>query len=120
MIFVYHLTDTAALEMGRIPFQDGKALVRHAAGLLEYGTGYELVATVEGSDLEQAWNLTNNVNSSWSLEPARGVEVLGKLPVAVNGRVYGHRSSMVGDVFQVDGGSFVVAGVGFLPLPVAG
>jgi hypothetical protein len=119
MIYVYHLTTDAAREMDRVYFQGGKALVRHAAGLLEYGTGYELVATVEGSDLEQAWNLTNNVNSSWSLEPARGVTVLGKLSV-IDGKTYGHRSSMVGDVFQVDGGSFVVAGVGFLPLPVAG
>jgi hypothetical protein len=118
MIYVYHLTDAASREMSRIGY-DGANIVRLAAGLLEYGTGYELVATVEGSDLEQAWNLTNNVNSSWSLEPARGVEVLGKLPV-IDGKTYGHRSSMVGDVFQVDGGSFVVAGVGFLPLPVAG
>jgi hypothetical protein len=47
------------------------------------------------------------------------VTVLGKLPVR-GGKTYGYRSSMVGDVFQVDGGSFVVAGVGFLPLPVAG
>ena len=119
MIFVYHLTDTAALEMGRIPFQDGKALVRHAAGLLEYGTGYELVATVEGSDLERAYWLTNNIDSSWSLSPAPGVTVLGTLPVR-GGKTYGYRSSMVGDVFQVDGPAFVVASFGFEPLPVAG
>ena len=115
MIYVYHL-DTRHMTTAPI---EGHRQARMAAAMLEEGTGYTLVATVEGSDLERAYRLTNNIDSSWSLSPAPGVTVLGTLPVH-GGKTYGYRSSMVGDVFQVDGPAFVVTSFGFEPLPVAG
>lgn len=62
--------------------------------------------------LEYAWRWTNNVAGSWSRGPyfedgvtANGdfnpnTEVLVPLPV-YSGKTYGHRSSMVGDIFVI-------------------
>jgi hypothetical protein len=66
--------------------------------------------------LETAWRLTNNVDTSWSMEPDSRVKVTAPLHVH-DGKTFGRRSSMVGDVFVVeqDGVAFffVVAGCGF-------
>jgi hypothetical protein len=71
-------------------------------------------ATVEAA-LDYAWRWTNNIEGSWSMGPELGspfgaidenrdhnpnVTVRAPLRVA-NGRTYGLRSSMVGDVFCI-------------------
>ncbi len=62
---------------------------------------YSHVATVEGDDLEDAWCLTNHIESDWTkndgVKPERG----------------DHRSSSVGDIFVVDGKPRIVARCGF-------
>jgi hypothetical protein len=72
--------------------------------------------------LEWAWVRTNNIQGSWSRGPeidgqpnpdySRDVKVTAPLPEYM-GRTYGHRSSMVRDVFVIDGTYYVVATCGF-------
>ena len=80
------------------------------------------VANVDTDNLELAWRLTNNIKGSWShAEVVDGVENPDYSPLVEvveplmvkNGKTYGHRSSMVGDVFVTDSGSFKVAIFGF-------
>lgn len=70
---------------------------------------YDLVAEVDGTNLEDAWSKTQNDirTSSWSLAPLDGAKPLG-----LSGRM-GHRSSMVGDIVEVDGMMHVVDIIGF-------
>ena len=77
---------------------------------------YEVVARVDSDDLEHAWMVTNNIDSSWSLDPWPTVEVSKPLPT-IKGRAYGHRSSMVGDVFVLNGSVHVVDSFGFTAMP---
>tara|TARA_R100001163_G_C5066022_1_gene204196 strand:+ start:2315 stop:2689 length:375 start_codon:yes stop_codon:yes gene_type:complete len=68
----------------------------------------DAVALVEISDdsledwkaLEIAWELTNNIDSSWSLEPNENVCVLGNLHKEFVEEI-GYRSSMIGDTFEI-------------------
>ena len=62
---------------------------------------YELVALVDTNDLEEAWELTNHVDSDWT----KGDKVLVDND--------GERSSMVGDVFERNGWFGVVDMAGF-------
>jgi hypothetical protein len=76
--------------------------------------------------LEYAWRWTNNVAGSWSIKEKNfggpggekngdyneNVQVAAPLPTHL-GRTYGHRSSMVGDVFELDGVPYKVASFGF-------
>lgn len=90
--------------------------------------GHKYVATIECGDrdideaLEYAWLRTNNIHGSWS----RGEFVNGEINndfsedvVKVvdlpefDGKVFGHRSSMIGDIFVIDGTKYRVAGHGF-------
>lgn len=68
---------------------------------------YVKVAEVETDDLDVAWQLTNHIESAWT-------ENAGVTPTdegfAGDDR---HRSSMVGDVFEVSGKFYVVATCGF-------
>jgi hypothetical protein len=72
---------------------------------------------------ETAWRLTQNLSGSWSRlavfedGSANGdycpwIEVVAPLPV-LDGKTYGLRSSMMGDLFEVDGRRFRVAALGF-------
>lgn len=79
---------------------------------------YVLTARVDTDNLEAAWRKTNNVDSSWSLDPNPGVTVIADLPHRA-GRSYGHRSAMVGDVFVRDGEAFYVAAFGFEPVDLS-
>lgn len=78
--------------------------------------------------LDYAWEHTQNLWGSWSRPEFIGgrsngdycenVEVIAPLPVH-DGKVFGLRSSMVGDVFAVEGhGAFKVASFGFEPVEV--
>lgn len=74
--------------------------------------------------LEYAWRWTNNVEGSWSIKEEQfsdgsrngdynpNVEVVAPLK-DYGGRKLGHRSSMVGDVFKIDGKAYTVASFGF-------
>ena len=91
------------------------------------------VANVRVSDdytdeqaLEFAWRHTNNIDGSWSQGPEYNdrygrdpnpdycefVEVVAPLH-ELDGHIYGHRSSMVGDRFSIDDRVYEVAGLGF-------
>lgn len=76
--------------------------------------------------LEHAFRATQNIAGSWSRGPfyedgtvnpdyEEGIRVAAPLPVH-GGVVYGHRSSMVGDVFIMDGVTYEVGVVGFKEL----
>jgi hypothetical protein len=78
-----------------------------------YANGhYEAVANIDSDDLERAYFWTNNIDSSWSRNPAPGVSVLRPLHHK-DGQTYGLRSSMVGDLFILNGKFFVVDSFGF-------
>jgi hypothetical protein len=66
--------------------------------------------------LNLAWRHTNNVIDSWSRpggeDAHESLELLEPLYIH-DGREYGHRSSMVGDVFIVDGRRYTVDTFGF-------
>lgn len=105
-----------------------KIEVHHMTGL-----GLTHVATVDAPDnltlegaLEYAWRWTNNVEGSWSIKEAwlsgqengdfnERVEVTAPLHVDPAGKTWGHRSSMVGDIFVADGQRFRVDVFGFEP-----
>ena len=87
------------------------------------------VAEVEVADgiddieaLEFAWRWTNNIEGSWSgggqmqsnPDYSSSVTVLEPLRI-IDGQAYGHRSSMMGDMFEIDGRQYKVAMMGFEP-----
>ena len=72
---------------------------------------------------EYAFSRTQNVFGSWSRGPefedgghnedfSENVEVVQPL-VTFNGKAYGHRSSMIGDLFIVNGNIYMCDTVGF-------
>jgi hypothetical protein len=72
---------------------------------------------------EYAFARTQNIFGSWSMGPtfedgehnedfSENVEVVMPL-VTMMGRKYGHRSSMIGDLFVVNGKIYVCATIGF-------
>lgn len=79
--------------------------------------GYRDMAQVDTSDLEVAYaSLQNGVRSdSWTLLPPDGVTPLQD-PLNHNGRKVGHRSAMVGDIFDLDGTLYVCCATGFTRL----
>ena len=88
-----------------VGFKDDGAQERACADLFAQG-GYKLVASIVTAELETAWELSNSIDSSWTLNS--GVE-------AAPGQ---HRSSSVGDLFEKADGSFHVASsIGFRPVP---
>ncbi|CAN7783314.1 hypothetical protein LJR175_008312 [Variovorax sp. LjRoot175] len=68
----------------------------------ELGIAFELVAEVEGDDLERACSATNHIDRDWSDNP--DVEVKTANP---------RRSTSVGDLVVRDGVTFVVDKFGF-------
>ncbi len=85
---------------------DEQEQAREAKRLFDEGF-YEQVAEISTDDLEVAWRLTNHIDTSWSMNPADIVKVVGSDNV---------RSSMVGDIFIQNGIKYVVANVGFKPI----
>jgi hypothetical protein len=73
--------------------------------------------------LDHAWNLTQNINGSWSrgptfdngsANPDHNAHVIRIAPLPVlGGKLYGLRSSMVGDQFEIGGRRWAVAASGF-------
>ena len=71
----------------------------------ELGLSFELVAEVEGDNLERAFSATNHLDSDWSENP--DVEIKTTNP---------RRSTSVGDLVVRDGTTFVVDKFGFSEL----
>jgi hypothetical protein len=67
--------------------------------------GYQRVAVVEGS-LNDAWRLTNSVEEAW-------FENRENVTPVFHAAQHGCRSSMVGDLFVIDGEISMVASMGF-------
>ena len=97
------------------------------AALVAVATVHARAGSTHPDALEWAWRRTQNIAGSWSRGPLfdgpdephevngdhhPAVTVLAPLPV-VDGKVYGLRSSMVGDVFEVGGRRYEVAMLGF-------
>lgn len=86
------------------------ALVYHAVdptfGMTEkkFPDGYELVAKVQATDLEKAFELTNHIDCEWW--DNEGVELVKK-----------SRSTSVGDVVQMGEELFLCANVGWVSIP---
>ena len=68
----------------------------------ELGLSFELVAEVEGDDLERAFSATNHIDRDWSENPDVEVKTAAS-----------RRSTSVGDLVVRDGASFVVDKFGF-------
>lgn len=80
----------------------------------DFATGnYVKVAAVEATDLEDAYRLSNSIESLWT----DNVEVVEKYNLQECKGKFGARSSSVGDVFEVDGVFHAVLSIGFKPLP---
>jgi hypothetical protein len=105
-----------------------------AARLLREGH-YRAVAECDllpsAAGLEMAWTMTQNgvLTDSWSRKPPSGLRPLEPSVIIESGRVYGRRSSMVGDVIEygttreADGAyvaieRHVVDWMGFKPVPM--
>jgi hypothetical protein len=72
--------------------------------ILSFPQDFELVAVVEaggveqtGQLLERAWHLTNSIEAQWDSELTR----LSGSNIHVVGNLSSHRSSQVGDVFEI-------------------
>jgi hypothetical protein len=68
--------------------------------------------------LDYAYRMMQNgvFSDSWTLEPPHGLKPLLD-PIEVDGvGAYGHRSAMMGDLFEIGGQRYVVAAIGFLKL----
>lgn len=99
-------------------FRSPEHLLRHAtldgapnvvAELYTMGM-YKKVGTVMCSDLNAAFNLTQNTDRhSWTQN--RGVGPVDDQPG-------GYRSTSVGDIIVLDNQPYVIRGVGFDPIPV--
>lgn len=99
--------------------------------------GHEHVANVfiSGSPinindaLEYAYRWTQNIEGSWSREPVvegydnpdynPAVEVVKPLRAWTDGKVMGHRSSMMYDRMVVDGATYEVSAFGFREMEIA-
>lgn len=81
-----------------------QALYRKVVAGQVPGLAARKVAEVQTDDLERAFELTNSIESSWSVKPGPGVKPLGT-------RL---RSTSVGDFMVQDGRAHAVASIGFL------
>lgn len=66
---------------------------------------YKLAATVDATQIEDAWGLTNHIERDWTLNPE------------CQAQPGGQRSSSVGDLFEDASGAFhLCASIGFKPI----
>lgn len=113
MIQVYHMTgdwtsDERWAVSSFVPSEkaDATALMMFVAGR------YRHVASVDCDRLDDAYHLTQNIDSSWSMEPDQTVTVQSSLHF-IEGRTFGLKSSEVGDIFVHGQDIYLCAGVGF-------
>lgn len=77
---------------------------------------YIAVGASELDDLDQIWDGSQNGLriASWSRDPEHSIAALGPgYVLGQDGKQYGYRSSMVGDVVLVDGHAHLVSSFGF-------
>lgn len=93
-----------------------KLLAENAAKLFGEGA-YQKMVEIDTDDLDEAYRITQNgvVTESWTLEPPEGTRPL-VAPINHNGKTYGHRSTSVGDILDLNGKRFVVADFGFIEI----
>lgn len=120
MIEVWHLNVEDITQEERVGLMMGFDKVEHTRLAKEMwlrGDKYTKVAEVEGHNIDVAYHDTNNIDTSWSMEPVHGVKVTAPLHTR-DGETYGLRSSSVGDVFVLcwgngDRAANVVSSFGF-------
>jgi hypothetical protein len=118
MIKVYHIThdiDQDAYCAVAVGYHDE---VKHLIAVnAAWNDGlYVLVAIVDTTDFDFAYRVTNNIDSSWSMQPDTRVTV--KQPLSSrNGQTVGHRSTSIGDVLVQEGKRNVVSLFGFTEVP---
>lgn len=83
------------------------------AEMLRLNKNFDLVATIDADDLDDAYKLSNSINSSWFEGDKVSLEEDGK---RIIGEYGGIRSTMVGDVFAIDAVFFLVDEYGFKEL----
>jgi hypothetical protein len=118
MIVVYYL-DIEHASLRSVPARDIPIVGNPEGVLVAWNAGaYQKVATIDSDELSYAYQHTNNIDDSWSMDDYcqprghRGVTVEAPLHVR-DGQTYGLRSSMVGDVFIKNGTAFVCSMVGW-------
>jgi len=74
---------------------------------------FDFGARINTEDLEEAFRLSNSINSNWTENEEVTVTPEGRVVIVERG---GLRSTMVGDVFAVDGDFFFVDMFGFKKL----
>jgi len=100
------------------PKEDGSGMLRTHVANIKIDSQHETNIA-----LEYAYRFTQNIEGSWSQGPIFEdgtantdyrdfIEVVAPLE-AHNGKIYGHRSSMSGDEFELDGDVYRVASFGF-------
>jgi hypothetical protein len=100
----------------RVALRDDRQV---AAATMLYRTGqYTPVATIATTDIDLAYTLTNNIDTSWAGEPDARVMVLDSTNLIRHGDSVGCASSSIGDLFRnnLNGEYFVCASCGFLSL----
>lgn len=118
---VWHLCEDRAEREARLDAQTGFDPGRQmaAVGALWGAGAYVATCEVAGDDPNTAYRKTQNggpETDSWTLKPPEGLTPLLP-PIEAEGRVWGRRSTMMGDVIEVPGrGRLVVARVGFASL----
>lgn len=93
MIQVFHMTDKAR-EGHSLSWLNAKDIVVTIAS-------HTLVAVVDTDDMNEAFMLTNHIDSDWLMNKK------------VHPEVHSARSTSVGDLFETDNGNFLVDGCGF-------
>lgn len=111
---VYHMNESAFSYIR--PFMNEEQMAQFVR---TRWNDYVRVATVQASSLEEAWKLTNSIEDHWSKN--LGVDYLppARNPLYRTQQGLGC-SSMVGDVFEVNGKRYAVCSFGFTEVPPAG
>lgn len=89
---------------------------REAIKLLLSKGLYSVAALIEGDDMEEAFEMTQNGvrSDSWSQRPPKGVVAVGGEGYhELNGKRYGYKSTSVGDIMMLNGEMYYVASFGF-------
>lgn len=70
---------------------------------------YRVACDINSDQLRDAWQLTQNIEDSWAISSN---------PMVISTGNMDRRSSMVGDIFEINGKKYVVAMVGYTELPL--